>query len=231
MTHDSGAGESFAEFKNSFFYGSRSDLNFKFLEHMTEQQAGDFLRELLHKLGDMLNDGDPAPIVRHIVRGQAEGYRVQKNFDYADGPFTPLKHPLSETRLGLLTSSGHFAAGDDPKPFGVENMSQAEAEARVLEFLKAEPVLSAVPVDIAPEQLRVRHGGYDVRGVTADPNVAWPLDRLHEMRRDGVFGTLSDTAFSFVGACSQTRLIKKTGPGWVETLKAKGVEAVLLVPV
>ena len=34
----------FEEFKNSFFYGDRSNLNFKFLADLSDEQAGLFLK-------------------------------------------------------------------------------------------------------------------------------------------------------------------------------------------
>ena len=41
------AGETFEEFKNSFSYASRSDMNFKFLKSLSEQEAGDFFQDLI----------------------------------------------------------------------------------------------------------------------------------------------------------------------------------------
>ena len=39
--------ETFAEIKNSFSYGKRSDMNFKFLKSLSEEDAGQFFQELL----------------------------------------------------------------------------------------------------------------------------------------------------------------------------------------
>jgi len=50
-------------------------------------------------------------------------------------------------------------AGDDPQPFGLKKMTQAEAEARIFDFLKEEPVLCEIPREARPEDLEVRHGG------------------------------------------------------------------------
>ena len=50
--------ETFEDFKNSFSYGSRSDLNFKFLKNLSDEDASHFLQEFLWKMGDALNDGD-----------------------------------------------------------------------------------------------------------------------------------------------------------------------------
>jgi len=223
--------ETFEEFKNSFNYGSRSDLNFKFLKNLSDEDASRFLQALLWKLGDALNDGDFSRVVEHIYETQARAYAGAGRFTYEDGPFTPLRASLSQLRLGLMSSSGHFVDGDDPKPFGVENMSQEEAESRIDEFLKVEPQLSVIPIGTAIEKLRVRHGGYDVRGSLADPNVNFPLARLRELQAAGRIGELASDAYSFMGAVSQLRLLNHTGPQWVKMFQEKGMDALLLVPV
>ncbi len=222
--------ETFEAFKNSFAYGSRTDLNFKFLKGLSSEEAAAFLQGLLWKLGDSFADGDVDRLIQHVQEGQIQAYAGAGHWTYEDGPFTPLEKPIAECRLGLLTSSGHFVAGDDPEPFGVENMSQAEATRRIDDFLKAEPTLSAIPVETPQGQLRVRHGGYDIRATRTDANVLLPLDPLRELVQEDVIGELAPEAYSFVGACAQTRLLKHAGPQWVGKLKEQQVDAALLVP-
>lgn len=223
--------ETFEAFKKSFFYGSRSDLGFKFLAHLSDAQASEFFQGLLAKLGDAYDSGDAAPVFEHIRQGQVLSYSQEARAEYDTGPFSPMDKPVSQARLMLLTSSGHFVQGDDPRPLGVENMTQREAEQKIMSFLKEPPTLSAIPVDTPAERLAVRHGGYDVRGARKDPNVNLPLARLRELAADGLFAEFVDPAYSFVGACAQTRLKKTIGPQWVDQFKKKEVDAALLVPV
>ena len=110
-------------------------------------------------------------------------------------------------------------------------MTQAEAEARISEFVKEAPTLSKIPVSSPGDLLEVRHGGYDIRGSLSDHNVSFPIDRLRELDEQGVIGALHETAYSFVGACAQTRLIEQTGQEWADRLKSTGSDVVLLVPV
>jgi hypothetical protein len=126
----------FEEFKDSFFYGDRSDLNFKFLAHLSEAEAGRFFKELLENLGATLNDGDLPHLMALLSEWQTRGYAHQENFEYTKGPFTRLDRGIDQVRLGLLTSSGHFVRGDDPKPLGITVMTQRQAEKRISEFLK-----------------------------------------------------------------------------------------------
>jgi hypothetical protein len=223
--------ETFEEFKKSFSYGTRNDLNFKFLAGLSDEEAAGFLQVLLWKLGDTINDGKWQRIIDHIVDGQIQGYSGSPRYTYDSGPFTKPEKPLSESKLTLITSSGHFVEGHDPKPFGIANMSQEEAVRRIDDFLKAEPTLSMIPKDTPMDKLQVCHGGYDVRGPLADHNTAFPLEPLRELEREGTIGELAGNAYSFVGACAQTRLLKHSGPQWVSMLKQEAIDVALLVPV
>jgi hypothetical protein len=223
--------ETFEEFKNSFSYGSRTDMNFKFLNALSDVEAGEFFQELLWKLGDASNDGQIDQVISHIYQWQVKAYSGKSRWQYDNGPFTTLSKPLSESRIGLLTTSGHFVEGDDPEPFGVQEMSLEEAQTRISEFLKADPVLSVIPVDLPRKKLRVRHGGYDIRAALDDFNVVLPIDRIGELQRDGLIGQALGNAYSFVGACAQRSLVNDIAPQWAEMLKAQGVDGMILVPV
>jgi D-proline reductase (dithiol) PrdB len=223
--------ETFTDFKNSFAYGTRSDLNFKFLKNLSDGDAAAFLQGLLHDVSDAFDDGSLQRLYDHVAGWQARAYAGPSRWVYAQGPFAPLAKPLAAARVALLTSSGHFVDGDDPEPFGIKDMTQTEAAARIDDFLKVEPVLSVIPAATPEAQLRVRHGGYDVRSAQADPNVVFPLTRLRDLAHAGVIGELAPNAYSFVGACAQLPLLKRTGPKWVELLRMQEVDAAVLVPV
>lgn len=230
-----GQGETFEAFLRSFFYGSRSNLDFKFLARLSEDEAKAFFTELLEGLAVTVDDGDGRRLADVARRWQARAYRPDDNersrFAYDEGPFAAPTKPLAQSRLALVTSSGHFAKGDDPQPFGEPAMTQAEAEARVQEFIRETPTLSAIPVDIPPDRLELRHPGYPVRAVASDPEVALPIRLLADLAAEGHIGELSPTAYSFVGAASQLRLRDKVAPEWAERLRSDEVDVVLLVPV
>ena len=223
------------EFKDSFFYGSRSNLDFKFLKDLAPDVAADFFDDLLGQLSRSIDDGDASRLIEHVRAWQARAYGShldgKADFHYDDVPFAPMTVPLDQAVVALATSSGHFVAGDDPRPFGVEDMTQAEAEARIRDFLRAEPSWSTIPIDTPPSELRVRHGGYPVKAATEDHNVVLPLDALRQLEWEGVVGKVSPRAYSFVGATSQLRLRNDVAPAWVAHLRAEDVDAVLLVPV
>lgn len=227
--------ETLEEFKNSFSYGSRADLTFKFLKGLSTEDAGEFLRLLLHEVGESFDTGDVGAIHRLVHDWQVAAYTpapdATRTYVYDDAPFTPLQRPLAESRVGLLTSSGHFAADDDPRPFGVENMTQDEARDRIQEFLRTTPELSAFPSTIDHDDLRVRHGGYDIRSAAVDADVSLPLTPLHTLAETGRIGEVAPLTYSFTGATSQGRLRKEALPGWVERLHDDDIDVLLLVPV
>lgn len=231
MKPEDTASETLRAFKDSFSYGSRTDLNFKFIARLSEEDAARFFQDLLWMLGNSLSDGEFERIVDHVYEWQRRGYSGRGTWNYDEGPFAPLNKPISRARLGLIASSGHFVKGDDPQPLGVQDMTQEEATARIQEFLKEAPTLSSVPFATPREDLRVRHGGYDIRGAQADPNVVLPLERLRGLQEEGLIGELAPNAYSFVGACAQTRLLNETGPEWVGLFQQEQIEAAILVPV
>ena len=225
------------ELRRSFFYGSRSNLNVKFLKDLDDAEFGDFLEELFAATSATADDGDAGRVTDVVFRWQVQAYAGHLGdpadfpHRHEDTPIATLSKPLSESRVALLTSSGHFVDGDDPEPLGVVGMTQREAESRIGEFLREAPSLSAIPVDTPTDRLRVRHGGYPVASVAADHQVALPLGHLAALADDGVIGELAPTAYSFVGAAAQARIRKDVGPAWAQRLVDEDIDAVLLVPV
>ena len=226
--------ESFREFLDSFAYGGRNDLLFKWLKRIPEEEAGEFLRGLLEKIGESIDDGDLERILEHVHQGNVQGYAGPpdslEGYSYEDAPFVPLPGPLSQLKLGLLTATGSFVEGDDPEPFGEKNLTQLDVIPRIKDFIKNPPQLSTIPMDTPYGRLRVRHPGYDIRAVAKDPNVGLPLEHLRALQREGVIGALTSNAYSFVGAAAQRPLLKTHAPQWAELMKEQGAQAVLLVP-
>jgi len=228
------AGESFDEFRKSFSYGSRSDLSFKFLSRLDVDEAAEFLRLVLHEIGESYDSGSMDALVDLVYEWQVKAYTPpagsERPYVYDDRPFAPLPKPLSECNVGVVSSSGHYVAGNDPEPFGVEDMTVDEAMSRITEFLRSAPDLSPIPSDTPVEDLRVRHPGYDIRSTTRDEGVALPRDVLVDLEREGRIGSLSPMMYSFVGAAAQGRL-RKVVDGWIDRWRGDGMDVLLLVPV
>ena len=234
MTDPESPTESLDQFAQSLLYGERSDLSFKFLPRFDAEGIGDALAAMLWEIGSLFDTGDPGALIDLAIELQRAGYHsrpLTERYHYEDSAFTRPQRPVAESQVALLTSSGHFVAGDDPQPFGIDSMTQSEAEARISEFLKEAPSLSEIPVESTSDTVQVRHGGYDTRGSVTDHNVSLPIHRMRELDRDGVIGSLHSPAYSFVGACAQLPLVKKIGNEWADQLVATESDVVLLVPV
>ena len=225
--------ETLSEFRKSFSYGSRTDLLFKFLGSaaVDDQEAAEFFRGLLERLGDAFDTGDFDQVLEHSVRSQVLGYTPKEGtkaiFQYETSPWAQLSKPLSESRVALISAGGLYVEGSDP--MGPDGSTQEEAVSRIQESLRMAPVLSAIALDTPADRIRVRHPGYDIRGAVRDYNVVFPIDRLKELAAEGAIGELSEVNYSFVGASSQKRFLAEGAPGWGEHLKSTGVDAVLLV--
>ncbi len=71
---------------------------------------------------------------------------------------------------------------------------------------------------------------FDRTGFLQDINTVLPLDRLAELNRDGVIGSIATNHYSFMGATNPT-LMKTDAMRVSGMLNADQVDAVLLVPV
>ncbi len=218
--------ETLAGFKESFWYGSRNDLHFKFLAKLSDEDAGEFFRQLLETLGDAFDTAEYDRVRRLVWEWQVRAYEDHEavNFRYPDGPFAPAPS-LSDATVALMSAGGVYVEGEDPT--GGE--TQEQAVARIGEYLREPPTLVSIPRDVSPRDLRVRHPGYDVRGAERDINCVFPIRALNELATDGVIGKINRRHYSFVGAASQLRLRNEIAPSWGEKLRADGVDVCLLV--
>ena len=219
-------GETFEEFKDSFWYGSRNDLHFKFLHTMSDEDAGEFLRQLLETLGDVFDTGDYDRVRRLVYEWQAHAYSGERaKFPYEEGPFTKPTRVLRDSTVALISAGGVYIESEDPT--GGE--AQEEAVARIDDYLREAPTLVTIPDDAPTETLRVRHPGYDIRAAVRDIGVIFPVAVLTEMVADGVVGAAAARHYGFVGAASQLQLRNEVAPRWAEDLLAEDIDACLLV--
>jgi D-proline reductase (dithiol) PrdB len=133
-------------------------------------------------------------------------------------PWTPMRHPLSHSKLALVTTAGLHLRSDTPF---ISDPQGGDASYRLLPgTAKAEEIVQS-HVSI----------GFDRTAIYRDLNVTLPIDRLQELVRQGVVGSLAQQHYSFMGAIrNPRRLIEETGPEVAQRLQDEGVEVVLLTP-
>ena len=77
--------------------------------------------------------------------------------------------------------------------------------------------------------LMVSHGGYDNGDVNKDVNCMFPIDRLHELAKEGFIKSVAPVHIGFMGGGgNQEKFEKETGPRIAQLLKDEGVDAVLM---
>jgi len=94
-------------------------------------------------------------------------------------PWTPLRKPLSECKVVLLTTGGVHLRGD--KPFN----------------LNSDSTFRIIPRDARAGDLAISHQAYDRTDALKDINLVFPLERLSELEANHVIGRLADEHYGF----------------------------------
>lgn len=134
-------------------------------------------------------------------------------------PWAPLKRPLPEAKVAIVSTAGLVLPGQEPFDNDVRGGDWSFRE---------------VPAGADTSTLVDTHrsSSYDHAGVHADANLAFPLDRLRELADDGIVGAVSHRHFSFMGSITAPgRLVGESAPAVADALAQDEVDAVLLVPI
>jgi D-proline reductase (dithiol) PrdB len=89
-----------------------------------------------------------------------------------------------------------------------------------------------IPGDVDPRDVVMSHASvnFDRTGFQQDLNICFPIQRLHELARDGVIGSVADFHFTVSGAPHPADLA--TSARHIARMrKADAVDTVLLVPI
>ncbi len=134
-------------------------------------------------------------------------------------PKARLSRPLRACRVALVTTAGLVPPG--LVPFDMD-MLGGDFSYRI------------IPGDIDVSTLQEFHRSetFDHAGIAEDPNLAFPLDRLHELAVSGEIGEVAPRHLSFMGSITAPgRLIKRTAPEAAQLLRDDATDIALLVPV
>jgi hypothetical protein len=151
---------------------------------------------------------------------QAIGYDTPYRWaHYTSAPFQPLKKPLRDSRISLITTASPFdPAKGDQGPGAPYNGS-----AKFYEVYTADV---NAPVDV-----RISHIAYDRVHTRADDSRTWfPLEQLKRAAREGLIGEIAPR---FIGAPtnrSHRATIDTDAPQILERCREDAVDAAVLVP-
>jgi D-proline reductase (dithiol) PrdB len=133
-------------------------------------------------------------------------------------PWTPVQKPLRETVIALVTTSGVHLKTQPPF-----NMDDSDGD----------PSFRVIPSHVGSDELMITHKYYDHSAADRDINVVLPLDRLRELKAEGLIGGIAPAVYSFMGHIDGPHLhtlIEETAPEVARRLKGDGAEAVFLTP-
>ena len=139
---------------------------------------------------------------------------LYKGRPWVEGP------PVGERRVAIISTAGLHRRGDRLFAIRSGGTGSVPGDYRV------------IPGDTEANDLVMSHisTNYDRSGFQQDWNVVFPLDRLHELARQGAIGSVARFHYSFMGATHPTQM-ETAARTLAGLLKKDGVDAALLVPV
>lgn len=137
---------------------------------------------------------------------------------FAECPWTPVTKPLATSRVAVVTTGGLYLRDVDP-PF------RASAP-------DGDPGFRRLPRAAWGSAIGLAHEHYPREVAKADLNTIYPLERLGELRTEGIIGDVAPTHYSIMGyQTDAAALAEHTAPVIAAGMLEEGVDAALLVPV
>jgi D-proline reductase (dithiol) PrdB len=133
-------------------------------------------------------------------------------------PWAPVRRPVRESVIGLVTTAGVHLRTDPPF-----DMTDPDGD----------PGIRVVPVDAPRSEVTITHKYYDHAAADRDLNVVVPVDRLRELQAAGDVGGVAPRIYSFMGHIDGRHLrtlMESTAPDVARRLGADGADAVVLTP-
>lgn len=104
-------------------------------------------------------------------------------------PYTPLKRPLKDCRVGLVTTSGAYVDGMEA-------------------FTDNDLTFRMIPTDTDTKRIRFVPGHFDTSKGALDANIMFPLDRIRELLSACEIGKITDFHVS-MGLTTELRKLKE----------------------
>jgi hypothetical protein len=138
---------------------------------------------------------------------------------HLDVPFTPLKKPLAQSVLGLITTAVPYDSDKGPQGQGAPYNSTAKFY---------QPYQQSIEGKV---DLRIAHVGIDRKNANMEDSNCWfPLEAAKRAAARGEVGALSPHFYGLPTNRSQRHTLEKDAPRILETLQADGVDVAVLIP-
>ena len=137
-------------------------------------------------------------------------------------PWAPMRKPLREARVALISSAAVRRTGDQP----------FDEEGERDDPWWGDPSYRVIPRGTRGDEVRLQHLHIERSYGESDLDCVLPLTRLEELAEAGLIGEPAPSHYSFMGYLLRPEEFLRTSvPAIIERLKAEAVDAVLLVPV
>ena len=104
-------------------------------------------------------------------------------------PYTRLRRDLKDCRVALVSTSGAYAAGMEP-------------------YSENDLKFHLIPDDADTRLIQFVSGHFDTSKAAVDPNILFPLDRLHDLMAAGEIGKMSEYHIA-MGLTTELRKLKE----------------------
>ena len=164
--------------------------------------------------------------IRYIDKTH-EYYRSQgydKEYNYAENediPFTPLEKPLSECRVTLVSTASFLLLDEEGRPLeAVKMLGTNELE------------VFTAPSDWPADRIVSTSQDHDrYQTNMKDVNAFFPITRLQEFLKEGIFGSLSKNFYRTLPNYSHRKITEVDGPEILRQCLEEKVDVALLTPV
>lgn len=130
-----------------------------------------------------------------------------------------LGKPLQEARVALVTSAALYLPDQPPFDGSVKG---GDFSYRVI----------PKDVDLSTAIDGHRSKLFDHSGLEQDRQLILPIERLNELEKERVIGSVADSHYSFMGGLTAPgRFLAKSAPEITARMKSEAIDAALLVPV
>lgn len=126
-------------------------------------------------------------------------------------PWTPLRNPLSESTVVLISTGGVHLRSDHP--FN----------------LNGDPTFRVIPKGAQSADLAISHQAYDRTDALKDINLVFPIERLRELEAEHVIGRLAEEHYGF-GLMPSAKGLIPAIKEVARRISESGVDLALLVP-
>lgn len=155
------------------------------------------------------------PLTAKLVRGWI-GREPRREI-----PWTPLRKPLKESTVAMVSTAGLALAND--RPF------DQDGERRNPWW--GDPSFRVIPRDTPGDDVRAYHLHVDTRHTEQDLNCTLPLTRLRELEVADEIGRSAPSHFSIMGyLLDPTEMLERSVPEMIQRMRTEQVDVVLLAP-